>query len=126
MLELSITIMCRGVNRRHVQSLLENSEGLGPDVVQVVTPHQPWRGAQLSIRLLTAGALGEDRIDGGSAAEMRRGSLESIHAWLGEHGVVCDLRRPDMLRFAPAPLYNTFEETHAFVLLLREALAAVA
>ena len=41
-------------------------------------------------------------------------------------GVVCDLRRPDMLRFAPAPLYNTFEETHTFALLLREALTAVA
>jgi kynureninase len=107
-----------------MQSLLEKSAGLGPDVVQVVTPPKPWRGAQLSIRLLTVDALGDNRIDGGSASEAKKG-LEAVHAWLGQHGVVCDLRRPDMLRFAPAPLYNTFEESHAFVLLLREALAAV-
>eukprot|EP01046_Picozoa_sp_COSAG06_P070718 COSAG06_NODE_19903_length_818_cov_1.061196_1_plen_149_part_10 len=50
---LAIAWLCR-----YTQSLLENSAGLGPDVVQVVTPTNPWRGAQLSIRLLTAGALG--------------------------------------------------------------------
>ena len=115
---LAIARLCR-----YTQSLLENSAGLGPDVVQVVTPTNPWRGAQLSIRLLTAGALGDDRIDGGGEGETVQGSLEAVHAWLGGRGVVCDLRRPDMLRFAPAPLYNTFEETHAFVGLLREALA---
>lgn len=108
---------------RHMQSLLENSEGLR-DVVQVVTPPRPWRGAQLSIRLLTASILGEDRIDGAGANKAKKGSLEAVHAWLSQHGVVCDLRRPDMLRFAPSPLYNTFEETHAFASLLREALAA--
>lgn len=111
---------------RHMQSLIEKSAGLGPDVVQVVTPPHPWRGAQLSIRLLTVGVLGENRIDGGGASEAKRGSLEAVHAWLGQHGVVCDLRRPDMLRFAPAPLYNTFEESHAFVQLLREAIVAAA
>ena len=93
-----------------MQSLLEKSAGLGPEVVEVVTLPKPWRGAQLSIRLLTVDALGEDnRIDGGNSAEVKRGSLGAVHAWLGQHGVVCDLRRPDMLRFAPA-LYNTFEE----------------
>ena len=60
-------------------------------------------------------------LQGGDEAAAK-GSLEAIHAWLGKHGVVCDLRRPDMLRFAPTPLYNTFEECHKFVSLLRTAL----
>jgi hypothetical protein len=74
-------------------------------------------------RLLTADGLGDDRIDGGGAEAAAIGSLEAIHGWLGRHGVVCDLRRPDMLRFAPAPLYNTFAECHKFVGLLRTALS---
>ena len=107
-----------------------------------------WRVVQLSIRLLTAGGLGEDRIDGGGGEAAAKGTLEAIHSWLGKAGVVCDLRRPDMLRcalkimdlalktrdfalkmmivcicrFAPAPLYNSFEECHKFVALLRTAL----
>ena len=48
-----------------MQSLLERSEGLGPEVVEVVTPQPPYRGAQLSIRLLQTQGLGDERIDGG-------------------------------------------------------------
>jgi hypothetical protein len=40
---------------------------------------------------------------------------------LGERGVVCDWRDPDVIRVAPVPLYNTFEEVFRF----SEHLAAV-
>ena len=105
-----------------MQSLLERSEGLGPEVVEVVTPQPPYRGAQLSIRLLQTQGLGDERIDGGGGTVASGATLEGVHKWLGQRGVVCDLRRPDMLRFAPAPLYNTYEEVFAFVGLLSSAL----
>jgi kynureninase len=36
-------------------------------------------------------------------------------------GVVCDIRRPSVIRVAPAPLYNTFDEVRRFVSILRAA-----
>ena len=37
-------------------------------------------------------------------------------------GVTCDWREPDVIRVAPVPLYNRYEEVHRFVELLRKAL----
>lgn len=48
------------------------------------------RGCQLSVRASDAKAR---------CARLRR-----------EHGVVCDFREPDVLRFAPVPLYTTYTE----------------
>lgn len=54
------------------------------------------RGAQLSIRL-------------------RPGLLEGVLVELEEQGIVVDERKPDVIRVAPAPLYNTFSEVWDFV-----------
>ena len=40
---------------------------------------------------------------------------------LEEQGVVVDERRPDVVRVAPAPLYNTFEEVWKFANIFRGA-----
>jgi kynureninase len=57
----------------------------------VTTPRDPGRrGCQLSVSCDGARSL---------AAQLR-----------AEHGVVCDFREPDVLRFAPVPLYNTYED----------------
>ncbi len=70
---------------------LLDAPSTGSDRFGVITPRDPRsRGAQLSIR-----------IDGDAAA---------INARLAEHGIVGDVRRPDVIRVAPVPMYNTFEE----------------
>lgn len=63
------------------------------------------RGAQLSLRL-----------EGGVA----RG--RAVFKWLMEHGVICDWREPDIIRVAPVPLYNSFEDVFLFVERLEQAL----
>ena len=40
---------------------------------------------------------------------------------LEEQGVIVDERKPDAVRVAPAPLYNTYADVQAFVGIFREA-----
>lgn len=69
----------------------------------VITPSNPGeRGAQLSLRL-------------------RPGLMDSVLESLEEHGVVIDERKPDVIRVAPAPLYNTHTEVWEFCRILLEA-----
>jgi kynureninase len=70
----------------------------------ILTPSDPaWRGAQLSIHVRRNG--------------------RTVFGELSERGVICDWREPDVIRIAPAPLYNTFEEAHRFAQLFHEAVA---
>ncbi len=76
--------------------------------VQVLTPPDPARrGCQLSLRL---------------AAGERRG--KQVFAALGAQGVVCDWRSPDIIRVAPVPLYNRFEDVWHFCRALSDTLQA--
>jgi kynureninase len=82
-------------------------DGIGAPV-SVISPRVPAaRGAQLSFRITGAG----------------RGAR--VFAWLGAHGVVCDWREPDVIRAAPIPLYNSFEDVFRFGERLRQALQEV-
>ncbi|MFI1193584.1 kynureninase [Micromonospora sp. NPDC020750] len=61
--------------------------------LRVVTPREPERrGCQLSVR-----------IGGGSAGELTKRLRH-------EHGVIADAREPDVVRFAPVPLYSTYHD----------------
>ena len=66
------------------------------DRVEVLTPAEPARrGCQLSLRL-------------------RGGGGRAVFDALRDKGIVCDWREPDVIRVAPAPLYNTAEEVDYF------------
>lgn len=85
----------------YLERLLLNSplaHQFGPDrPYSIITPSSPnERGAQLSIRV-------------------QPGLLEKILSDLEKNGVVVDERKPDVIRVAPTPLYNTFEEVWDFV-----------
>ncbi|HET7561197.1 MAG TPA: kynureninase [Rhodanobacteraceae bacterium] len=71
--------------------LIESQLG---DVLEVATPHDPdRRGAQLSIRVRAG-----------------RDAGKSLFDFLVAHGVLGDWREPDVMRIAPAPLYNTYAD----------------
>jgi kynureninase len=74
--------------------------------VQCLTPREPERhGCQLSLRLAAGREAG------------RR-----VFEDLGASGVIADWREPDILRIAPVPLYNRFEELAVFCDVLAAAL----
>ena len=75
----------------------------GEASLRVVTPSDPEaRGCQLSVSV--AGVLPE--------------IAQSLRA---RHGVVCDVRPPDVVRLAPAPLFCTFHDCWRAARALREA-----
>jgi kynureninase len=66
--------------------------------VRIITPREPAaRGCQLSLRV--AGGAGPGR---------------RVFEQLRAAGVVCDWRAPDIIRVAPVPLYNRFEDIAQF------------
>jgi kynureninase len=74
--------------------------------LQCLTPREPSRrGSQLSLRLH-------------AGREASRRLFED----LGASGVVADWREPDILRIAPVPFYNRFEELAVFCDILEAAL----
>lgn len=72
----------------------------------VITPKDPsHRGCQLSIIAKKDG--------------------KKLFDYLTENGVIADWREPDVIRIAPVPMYNGFEEAFHFVSLLRKAYLAL-
>ncbi|KAF5025365.1 hypothetical protein F66182_2530 [Fusarium sp. NRRL 66182] len=71
---------------------------------RVITPRDPLqRGTQLSVLL-------------------RDGLLDNVSAALEENAVICDKRKPGVIRVAPVPLYTRFEDVWKFMQVLRSAL----
>jgi kynureninase len=70
---------------------------------RIITPLDPsQRGTQLSLLL-------------------KPGLLEKVASKLEEAGIVVDQRKPDVIRVAPVPLYNTFQDVWRFVEVFKEA-----
>ncbi|KAF4306766.1 Aminotransferase class V/Cysteine desulfurase [Botryosphaeria dothidea] len=85
----------------YLEHLLFGGEEKRP--YSLITPRSPEeRGAQLSVLL-------------------EPGLLDAVMRELEEQGVVVDERRPDVVRVAPAPLYNGFGDVWRFVKVFKEA-----
>ena len=52
---------------------------------------------------------------------LKPGLLENVAAKLEEAGIVVDKRKPDVIRVAPVPMYNTFRDVQLFVRVLKQA-----
>lgn len=73
------------------------------DRITIITPSNPAeRGCQLSLAVKNAD--------------------KSLHDKLTKAGVISDWREPDVIRVAPAPLYNSFEDVYNMVMRLKECL----
>lgn len=76
---------------------------LDDDSIKIITPSNPTeRGCQLSIQVKNAD--------------------KSLHKKLTEAHIITDWREPDVIRCAPVPLYNTFQEVFRMVEKLKEIL----
>jgi kynureninase len=86
----------------YLEELLDGVDESGD--FEIITPRaKEERGAQLSVKL-------------------KGGLLDSVLEYLDEKGVVVDERKPDVIRVAPAPLYNNFVDCWEFARILGEAL----
>tara|TARA_R110002111_G_scaffold85789_1_gene134475 strand:- start:5130 stop:6395 length:1266 start_codon:yes stop_codon:yes gene_type:complete len=73
------------------------------DSIKIITPSNPKeRGCQLSIQVKNAD--------------------KSLHKKLTENNIITDWREPDVIRCAPVPMYNSFEDVYKMVSVLKELL----
>lgn len=69
--------------------------------IQIITPSNPLdRGCQLSL--------------------IAKKEAKPLFQFLKEKGLVADWREPDVIRVAPVPMYNTFEDVYRFVAIVKE------
>jgi hypothetical protein len=69
--------------------------------VDIITPSDPYqRGSQLSVMFSVP--------------------LSCVQVELQKRGIVCDIRMPNVMRIAPAPLYNSYTDVYNFVVALRD------
>lgn len=76
---------------------------INSDKIKIITPKNAnSRGCQLSIQVKDAD--------------------KNLYKKITNAGIVSDWREPDVIRVAPVPLYNTFEEVFRFVEILKSAI----
>ena len=74
------------------------------DKVDIITPNDPAkRGCQFSLKF-----------------EPER--MQQVFKFLKNNGVICDERKPNVIRVAPVPLYNTFNDILKFAGLLKKGI----
>ena len=101
-------------NKVNIEKLVEKSKKLtgyfefllkqlGEDTIRIITPsNTDERGCQLSIQVKNAD--------------------KALHHKFTKAGVISDWREPDVIRCAPVPLYNSFQDVYHAVEKLKEIL----
>ena len=56
----------------------------------------------------------------GGHVSIQHEDAQAMSLALRAHGVIPDFRKPDVIRFAPSPLYNTFAECWKAIQVLKE------
>jgi kynureninase len=88
---------------------VSSTDGTEPGFT-IITPDSPsLRGAQLSLLFLPVGS----------------GVMQRIFSALCSNGVVGDEREPDVIRLAPAPLYNTITDCEQTAFYLEKAFESI-
>ncbi|CUM63164.1 uncharacterized protein PRCAT00000732001 [Priceomyces carsonii] len=96
------------VNSKYCLNNLADKKRLG---FKILTSHnQNERGCQLSL-------LFQPHSD-----DPLQDTMSRVFQDLHDHAIICDERKPDVIRISPTPLYNTFEETFYATQRLFEAL----
>lgn len=86
-----------------LNQILADEQGAEKPAFMIVTPANPAeRGSQLSVLL-------------------REGLLDKVLEVFTEEAIVCDKRKPDVIRVSPVPMYNNFEDVCRFMEVLRKA-----
>lgn len=84
--------------------MIDMVHALGIKGFEIITPLQPeHRGSQVSLRMITPD--------------------KKVFQALTDKNVIADWREPDVIRVAPAPLYNTFSDVYRFVKILADEMA---
>jgi kynureninase len=78
----------------YLEFIFQELKSKGVPVDQLTSHNSDERGCQLSIRL--------------------EGRTKDFVGVLAKEGVVVDWREPDIIRMAPVPMYNSFEDIYAF------------
>ncbi|KAK5124997.1 Kynureninase 1 [Meristemomyces frigidus] len=87
-----------------LDSIISDSDGEPP--FRIITPRDPReRGTQLSVLV-------------------REELMDAVSKALVDSGVVCDKRKPGVIRVAPVALYCTFKDVYTFMKIFRKALGA--
>lgn len=96
----------RNVLTAYLEFVINDVSSQNEDVdFEIITPNEiTKRGSQLSILV--------------------HGRGKALFDKLTEEGIIADWREPNVIRIAPAPLYNSFEDCYRFGAILKKALQA--
>ena len=81
-------------DENNLEFIFDQLKAKGVSVEQLTSRNANERGCQLSIRL--------------------EGRTKEFVGVLAKEGVVVDWREPDIIRMAPVPMYNSFEDIYRF------------